>query len=120
MRISDWSSDVCSSDLGGRMGRPTAKRVMCAVSMGVLSGLPARGMAQGIPDAPRAGVAQEVDERKITVATRPKPELDPIGVRIGSFLLYPSIDLGLEFDDNVYRTEKIGSASCRERGGQYV
>src|SRR3546814_10943422 len=81
MRISDWSSDVCSSDLGGRMGRPTAKRVMCAVSMGVLSGLPARGMAQGIPDAPRAGVAQEVDERKITVATRPKPELDPIGVR---------------------------------------
>src|SRR3546814_13275960 len=27
MRISDWSSDVCSSDLGGRGGRPAAARL---------------------------------------------------------------------------------------------
>lgn len=62
-------------------------------------------LAQGVPSAPTPGIAQEMDERKITVMTRPKPELDPLGARLGSFLLYPSVGVGMEFDDNIYRTK---------------
>lgn len=35
------------------------------------------------------------------VATRPRPEYDPIGQRIGSFLLLPSLTAALSYDDNV-------------------
>lgn len=55
---------------------------------------------------PATPVTQEADERRVTVLNRHKPELDPIGLRLGSFLLYPALDLGHEFDDNIYRTEK--------------
>lgn len=39
-----------------------------------------------------------------TVATRYRPEYDPIGVRVGSFKLFPQIFLNQSFDDNIYRT----------------
>lgn len=51
-------------------------------------------------------VAQDgEDERKVTVTTRPKPELDPSGVRLGSFVLFPSLGLGSEYTDNVFKTD---------------
>ncbi len=46
-------------------------------------------------------LAQE-PERGETVTSRVRPELDPLGVRIGGFLLYPKLSLGEEVDDNIF------------------
>ncbi len=44
-------------------------------------------------------------ERGETVMSRERPELDPLGVRTGGFLFYPSITAGIDFDDNIFATE---------------
>ena len=41
-----------------------------------------------------------------TVLTRPRPELDPLGVRLGSFFLFPRADVVESFNDNIFATEK--------------
>ncbi len=40
-----------------------------------------------------------------TVVSRERPELDPLGVRIGSFLLYPDLTIGLRQEDNIFAVE---------------
>lgn len=45
--------------------------------------------------------AQDIPEG-IGVADRPRPELQPVGGRIGSFLIYPEFTGSLEADDNVF------------------
>ncbi len=51
-------------------------------------------------------VAQARDpERGETVLERPRPELDPIGQRVGRFLVYPSFTLAGEVDDNIFRDD---------------
>jgi hypothetical protein len=49
-------------------------------------------------------IAQEL-RRGASVLDRPKPELDPLGVRAGGFLIFPKIELGTTYDDNVFATE---------------
>ena len=39
------------------------------------------------------------------VARRPRPDYDPVGVPVGSFLLFPSIEVGEYYDSNIYATE---------------
>lgn len=39
------------------------------------------------------------------VETRRRPDYDPIPVRVGSFLLTPSLDLGVGYDTNVFESE---------------
>lgn len=41
-----------------------------------------------------------------TVATRVRPELDPIGLHPGGFLLYPRVQLGVERVDNIFADEQ--------------
>ena len=48
--------------------------------------------------------AQEVPPGE-SVRTRPKPELDPIGVKLGAFLFFPSLDIAEFYDDNIFATE---------------
>jgi hypothetical protein len=48
--------------------------------------------------------AQE-PERGETVTSRPRPELDPLGVRMGSFLFFPQLGVAARYDDNLYSTE---------------
>jgi hypothetical protein len=43
-------------------------------------------------------------QRGTTVLQRPRPELDPLGVHIASFFLYPKVDLDNFFEDNVFAT----------------
>jgi hypothetical protein len=50
----------------------------------------------------------------VTVASRARPDFDPPGVRADSFLLYPQLEEGLGYDDNVF-----GSSSGR-RGSWLV
>src|SRR3546814_2686782 len=59
MRISDWSSDVCSSDLGGRPGRAPVVRAGPAVPRRARRGEPGRrrGGRRGAARRRRAGPA---------------------------------------------------------------
>ncbi len=49
-------------------------------------------------------LAQE-PERGETVTSRVRPELDPLGARIGGFLLYPKLSLGEELNDNIFAVD---------------
>ena len=40
-----------------------------------------------------------------TVQSRPRPEFDPLGLRVGSFLLFPELAVRQEYDDNVFATD---------------
>ncbi len=43
--------------------------------------------------------------RNVSVAERPRPDYDPLGVRTGAFLIFPQIDLGLGASSNIYLSE---------------
>jgi hypothetical protein len=43
--------------------------------------------------------------RGASILNRPKPELDPLGIRAGGFLIFPKIEFGTTYDDNVFATE---------------
>lgn len=44
-------------------------------------------------------------QRGETVTERSRPELDPLGVRVGSFYLYPKLSVTQAYDDNIFRTD---------------
>lgn len=56
----------------------------------------------GIADA-EAQIAEP--RRGETVLTRPRPEVDPLGVRVGSFLLFPRLGVTGEYNDNIFATD---------------
>lgn len=39
-----------------------------------------------------------------SVRGRQRPALDPLGIRVGSFRFYPSLEIGGAYEDNVFRT----------------
>jgi hypothetical protein len=45
------------------------------------------------------------DPSDLPVLTRPRPELDPLGMRLGSFLLFPDIKVSEFYDDNILFSE---------------
>jgi hypothetical protein len=49
-----------------------------------------------------AGVPGYGTEPGVTVVTRERPDFDPPGIRVGSFLLHPLLDEGLGYDNNVF------------------
>ena len=55
------------------------------------------------PPKPRTPPAEEV-ERGDTVLTRPRPDYDPIGQRIGGFILYSDLDVQETYNSNVFYT----------------
>src|SRR5687767_13916781 len=48
---------------------------------------------------------EEATARGVTVTTRPRPEYDPLGVRLGAFRLDAAAELGLGYEDNVFGRE---------------
>lgn len=42
------------------------------------------------------------DERELAVFERPLPDYDPVGLRAGSFLIFPSLDLSGGYNSNIY------------------
>ncbi len=79
----------------------------------LLAGLAAAVLALASPSPtaaqsdPLAGATRSAFERdrNVSVRERPKPELDPIGIRAGAFLLYPEAEIGYSWSDNVFATE---------------
>lgn len=41
-------------------------------------------------------------DSNVGVLDRPRPEYDPLGITLGSFKLQPELDLGLEYNTNIY------------------
>src|SRR3546814_2023164 len=102
MRISDWSSDVCSSDLSMLMG-VQAFLVHCAV--GGLAEQPCdmhRLATRALADLVAAGGAVGNDDRLGTGRAHPRQQAE------------------LAHAPRYLRRIQIGRASCRERVCQYV
>src|SRR3546814_19459811 len=121
MRISDWSSDVCSSDLfsGGDEGAGGGDSRERGFS-GYINPAPAP-VGHGCPDCVvrpipggrgRACCLSSGLCLPARPDARPLVDLTSFGKAIaGAELASPSLRL---------RGNEIGRASCRERGGQYV
>src|SRR3546814_17029923 len=110
MRISDWSSDVCSSDLVGRTAKSAAVRTIDGVAAGGFSSAqftsPEDSLTTTIDDIRAA--AERLQGQVIRTPLVPAARMSEV--------LGCELYLKLE---NLQRTE-IGRASCRERGCQYV
>ena len=59
--------------------------------------------------APRLVAAQQTPndnpDPNITVQNRARPDYDPLGIRAGSFLIFPQLTLGGTYDDNAFATK---------------
>ena len=51
------------------------------------------------------GAFPDTVPRGETVMSRQRPELDPLGLHVGAFFIFPSLTNGLTYDDNVFATE---------------
>ena len=50
-------------------------------------------------------ISAQEPKRGETVTDRARPQLDPLGIRLGSFFLYPKLGLSQSYDDNIYLTD---------------
>ena len=70
-----------------------------------------RDAIRGARVLPRATGAQELPRgaedvpRGETVTTRQRLEVNPLGMRVGGFLLFPKLSLDETYDDNIFRVE---------------
>src|SRR3546814_18950467 len=101
MRISDWSSDVCSSDL-------VIDKIKTLVDAGyrevVLTGVDVTSYGPDLPGEPTLGLLIERILNKV-------PDLPRLRLS--------SLD-SVEIDDRMFALIKIGRATCRERVCKYV
>ncbi|MFZ1414999.1 MAG: outer membrane beta-barrel protein [Defluviicoccus sp.] len=59
-------------------------------------------LSTGAAEAQTTG--QTKTKRGETVLTRARPEVDPLGIRVGSFFLFPKLTLEETYNDNIYAT----------------
>src|SRR5512134_504255 len=75
----------------------------------VWTGCVALAMATAMSDSSHAQIIPPTPEAKAArgepVATRVRPELEPLGVRAGTFLIYPSFGVDGTYNDNVFATK---------------
>ena len=57
-----------------------------------------------------------------TVTSRQRPELDPLGIRAAGFLIYPSLAVGEQYNDNIFAddTEEVDDFITFIRPGVWV
>src|SRR3546814_13907202 len=104
MRISDWSSDVCSSDLAGG-GRDGRRRMADAEAVVFAFGA----------QAERRKTAESADRFELGAA----PSEDFVWVSLMADI--PDDAVVRRVDTHMQRQrQQIGRAACRERGCQYV
>ncbi len=58
-----------------------------------------------LPVQPKVAPPEEVP-RGETVLSRPRPDYDPIGQRVGGFIVYPNLDVQETYDNNIFATER--------------
>src|SRR3546814_17136166 len=109
MRISDWSSDVCSSDLPGAAGQLLFVREVCGwaqVRRGFLTGMLIGVVLTLLTTVGAQFLSNDKDERAY------------LRVADDNFELMMSD--AMKHDDGPLSVQSIGRASCRERVCQYV
>src|SRR3546814_12704807 len=112
MRISDWSSDVCSSDLHLPAGDYRCRTIKVGARTGTL-GYIAYSWFRCRVDAGQGAASLT----KLTGSQRPVGRIFPDNAKRQIFL--GTLELGDEKLPLDYGSE-IGRASCRERVCQYV
>lgn len=50
------------------------------------------------------------DDRNVTVTDRERVELEPLGVRVGGFLVFPTLGVEQRYDDNIF-SDEVGTKS---------
>src|SRR3546814_13520600 len=113
MRISDWSSDVCSSDLGRFTNdRLVLNRFNGRAGEGTVNATGTVGLAaaDGFPINIQASLNRARLARSDHIGT----------VVSGSLAVTNSPDKGALISGKLRLTQQLGSASCRERGRQAV
>src|SRR3546814_20581622 len=73
MRISDWSSDVCSSDLTRRQGAGAARRRRAQVRAARRGGRPGPGTAEAADRRPHGSRADSQPSHVMTLVERDSP-----------------------------------------------
>src|SRR3546814_17002976 len=116
MRISDWSSDVCSSDLDIQLDKPNLTGSVLSPGDGVALGGVRVVLTTAADDSVPGGEVTTSGDGTFGFAVAP-----------GAYKLtaHPSAtdnprSLVLEAAEVVVGAEQIGRASCRERVCQYV
>src|SRR3546814_14671167 len=119
MRISDWSSDVCSSDLYGKalLGEVMEEQVNSALQKAIEDNKLRPAMQ------PKVDIVSfdEGKDLECTIAIEVLPEIEPGDfkkVKLERLVVEPGDAEVAEFMTRL--TEQIGRASCRERVSQYV
>ena len=79
-------------------------RLLAAAAFVVVGWPQCYALAQEPAPAEDADLSEEIP-RGETVRSRPKPELDPNGITVGSFLFYPEFKLTGTYDDNIMSSE---------------
>src|SRR3546814_11306069 len=119
MRISDWSSDVCSSDLAQVDG---LYREQCVLDIGKLIIGPER--LQGCEDFQKILAAYRFDNEAVAIAMdhHAVTRKFEIGRDAQSLTLVVPEQFGFSWRDGncFFPGHKIGRASCRESVCQYV
>src|SRR3546814_18127119 len=114
MRISDWSSDVCSSDLG-RLSATSARAGSMLILFDAVSSQSAATDAHKVVALGMISSASAVSSPPAMRKgrRRPKRDRDPS-------LRWPTMGWTISPVIGPALHKEIGRASCRERGGTYV
>ncbi|MGF1475713.1 MAG: outer membrane beta-barrel protein [Geminicoccaceae bacterium] len=52
-----------------------------------------------------ASAQQHPANPNVPVTSRPRPDFDPLGIRVGSFSLFPVLELAGEYNDNIFASQ---------------
>src|SRR3546814_12782015 len=115
MRISDWSSDVCSSDLGPRqVRRPGRHHLPLLDALG--DGRRGESASRGRCDTGAAGLQTGLQKRtSLHVILLPVIYPPRLSLRLCPCVPHRQVEALIAGAD-----DEIGQASSRERGGWYV
>ena len=78
---------------------PTLKRTAATLALTTALGAP------GMLAAQQNQTAVDDPDPNVTVQERPRPDYDPLGIRAGSFLIYPSLTVSGQYDSNAFTTK---------------
>lgn len=51
------------------------------------------------------GAHSQEPDPNVPVTARPRPDFDPLGIRAGGFLIFPSVTVDGEYNDNIFATD---------------
>ena len=68
--------------------------------------LPSLVLAAGATASPLGyGAHAQEPNPNVSVAERPRPDYDPLGIRAGGFLIFPSVTVDGEYNDNIFASD---------------